>query len=132
MVALTMLVAGLLLAVTYNQAAASAQGRERVRSALIEDIQRDSDVTDELAAQLETLQSEVTRTRDELLAASAVGQRALDDLAGAEHGAAAVTVKGPGLSTGAKVGIGVGVGVIVCVGIAAIVINHEVHKPWTF
>jgi uncharacterized protein YlxW (UPF0749 family) len=97
MVALTMLVAGLLLAVTYNQAAASAQGRERVRSALIEDIQRDSDVTDELAAQLETLQSEVARTRDELLAASAVGQRALDDLAGAEHGAAAVTVKGPGL-----------------------------------
>jgi uncharacterized protein YlxW (UPF0749 family) len=68
-----------------------------VRSALIEDIQRDSGVTDELAVQLDTLQSEVARTRDELLAASAVGQRALDDLARAEQGAAAVPVKGPGL-----------------------------------
>jgi uncharacterized protein YlxW (UPF0749 family) len=96
-VALTMAVAGLLAAVTYSQAAASAQGREQVRSALIEDIQRDSGVTDELAVQLDTLQSEVARTRDELLAASAVGQRALDDLARAEQGAAAVPVKGPGL-----------------------------------
>jgi uncharacterized protein YlxW (UPF0749 family) len=97
MVALTMAVAGLLAAVTYSQAAASAQGREQVRSALIEDIQRDSGVTDELAVQLDTLQSEVARTRDELLAASTVGQRALDDLARAEQGAAAVPVKGPGL-----------------------------------
>ena len=38
-------------------------------------------------------------------------------------------VKGPGLSTGAKIGIGVGIGVVICVGIAAIIINHEVHKP---
>jgi uncharacterized protein YlxW (UPF0749 family) len=97
MVALTMAVAGLLLAVTYDQAAASAQGREQVRSALIEDIQRDSAVTDELAAQLETLQAEVTRTRDKLLAASAVGQGAIDDLERAEQGAAAVQVTGPGL-----------------------------------
>jgi uncharacterized protein YlxW (UPF0749 family) len=97
MVALTMAVAGLLAAVTYSQAAASAQGREQVRSALIEDIQHDSGVTDELAVQLDTLQSEVARTRDELLAASTVGQRALDDLARAEQGAAAVPVKGPGL-----------------------------------
>jgi uncharacterized protein YlxW (UPF0749 family) len=97
MVALTMAVAGLLAAVTYSQAAASAQGREQVRSALIEDIQRDSGVTDELAVQLDTLQSDVARTRDELLAASAVGQGALDDLARAEQGAAAVPVKGPGL-----------------------------------
>ena len=41
-------------------------------------------------------------------------------------------IKGPGLSTGAKVGIGVGVGVLVCVGIAAIVITHEINKPWKF
>jgi uncharacterized protein YlxW (UPF0749 family) len=97
MVALTMAVAGLLLAVTYNQAAASAQGREQVRAALVDDIRRDSDETDELAAQLETLTGEVTSTRDELLAASAVGQRALDELARAERGAAAVPVTGPGL-----------------------------------
>jgi uncharacterized protein YlxW (UPF0749 family) len=97
MVALTMAVAGLLLAVTYDQAAASAQGREQVRAALVDDIQRDSEVTDELAVQLETLRAEVTSTRDDLLAASAVGQRALDDLARAERGGAAVPVSGPGL-----------------------------------
>jgi uncharacterized protein YlxW (UPF0749 family) len=97
MVALTMAGAGLLLAVTYDQAAASAQGREQVRAALIDDIRHDSEVTDELAVQLETLRGEVTSTRDELLAASAVGQRALDQLARAEGGAAAVPVTGPGL-----------------------------------
>jgi uncharacterized protein YlxW (UPF0749 family) len=97
MIALTMAVAGLLLAVTYDQAAASAQGREQVRAALVDDIRQDSDETDELAVQLETLAGEVTSTRDELLAASAVGQRALDELARAEQGAAAVPVTGPGL-----------------------------------
>jgi uncharacterized protein YlxW (UPF0749 family) len=97
MVALTMAVAGLLVAVTYDQAAASAQGREQVRAALVDDIRRDSEVTDELAVQLESLRAEVTSTRDDLLAASAVGQRALDDLARAEGGGAAVPVAGPGL-----------------------------------
>jgi uncharacterized protein YlxW (UPF0749 family) len=97
LVALTMAVAGVLAAVTYNQAAASAQGRQEVRAALIADIQRESDVTDELATQLEDLRAEVTTTRDELLAASAVGQQALDDLALAEQGAGAVPVSGPGL-----------------------------------
>jgi uncharacterized protein YlxW (UPF0749 family) len=97
MLGLTMAAAGLLLAVTYDQAAASAQGREQVRAALIDDIRNDSAVTDELAVQLESLRAEVATTRDELLAASAVGQRALDDLGRAERGAAAVPVTGPGL-----------------------------------
>jgi uncharacterized protein YlxW (UPF0749 family) len=68
-----------------------------VRAALVDDIQSDSEVTDELAVQLESLRAEVTSTRDDLLAASAVGQRALDDLARAEGGGAAVPVAGPGL-----------------------------------
>ncbi|TFV81382.1 DUF881 domain-containing protein [Blastococcus sp. CT_GayMR20] len=97
LVALTMAVAGVLAAVTYDQAAASAQGRQEVRAALIADIQRESDVTDELATQLEELRAEVTTTRDDVLAASAVGQQALDDLALAEQGAGAVPVTGPGL-----------------------------------
>jgi uncharacterized protein YlxW (UPF0749 family) len=97
MVALTMAVAGLLLAVTYDQAAASAQGREQIRAALVEDIRSDSEVTDELAAQLESLRTEVTSARDELLATSAVGQRALDALARAERDASAVPVTGPGM-----------------------------------
>jgi uncharacterized protein YlxW (UPF0749 family) len=97
LVALTLLLAGLLVAVTYNQAAASSKGREQVRAALIGDIERESTVSDDLAVQLEDLSGQVTRTRDQLLAASAVGQKALDDLAEAEQGAAAVRVTGPGL-----------------------------------
>jgi uncharacterized protein YlxW (UPF0749 family) len=96
-VALTMAVAGLLVAVTYDQAAATVQGRDQVRAALVDDIRSDSTVTDDLAAQLESLRTEVTRTRDDLLAASAVGQRARDALAGAEESAGAVPVTGPGL-----------------------------------
>jgi uncharacterized protein YlxW (UPF0749 family) len=97
LVALTMVVAGLLAAVTYDQAAATAQGRQQVRAALIEDIQRSSDAGDELTAELEELRIEVARTRDDLLAASVIGQRALDEVAAAEQGAAAVPVTGPGL-----------------------------------
>jgi uncharacterized protein YlxW (UPF0749 family) len=97
MVALVMVVAGVLVAVTYDQAAATAQGRQPVRAALIEDIQRSSDAGDELTAELERLRVEVARTRDDLLAASVTGQRALDEVAAAEQGAAAVPVTGPGL-----------------------------------
>lgn len=97
LVALTMAVAGLLAAVTYDQAAARAQGRQEIREALVRDIQDQSAVSDELAAQLETLRTEVSRTSDELLAATAVGQQALDALARAEQGTAAVPVTGPGL-----------------------------------
>jgi uncharacterized protein YlxW (UPF0749 family) len=92
-----MAVAGLLLAVTYDQAAATVQGRELVRARLIDDIQRESAVSDGLVDQLEELRVEVTGTRERVLAASAVGQDALDDLARAEGGAAAVPVTGPGL-----------------------------------
>jgi uncharacterized protein YlxW (UPF0749 family) len=97
LVALTMIIAGLLVSVTYDQAAAGAKGREQVRSALIADIDRESAVSDDLQDQLQSLSRQVTRTRDELLAHSTVGQRALDQLAGAEQGAAAAKVTGPGL-----------------------------------
>nr|WP_204261706.1 DUF881 domain-containing protein [Blastococcus saxobsidens] len=97
LVALTMAVAGLLVAVTYDQAAAKQQGRQEIRSALVGDIQDRSELSDELAAQLEDLRVEVSRTSDDLLAATAVGQRALDALARAEQGTGAVPVTGPGL-----------------------------------
>ncbi|TFV62415.1 DUF881 domain-containing protein [Geodermatophilus sp. DF01-2] len=96
-VALVMAVAGVLAAVTYDQAAAGAQGREEVRAALVEDIQRESVTTDQLAADLEALRAEVTAARDDALAATAVGQRALDRLADAEVAAGLVPVTGPGL-----------------------------------
>jgi uncharacterized protein YlxW (UPF0749 family) len=97
LVALTMVAAGVLAAVTYDQAAARVQGRQEIRAALVDDIRTESDASDELAAQLEELRAEVTRARDELLASSTTGQRALDELAAAEAGAAALPVEGPGL-----------------------------------
>jgi uncharacterized protein YlxW (UPF0749 family) len=97
LVALTMAIAGLLVSTTYDQAAAGAKGREQVREALIGDIDKESSVSDDLQRQLESLSTQVTRTRDELLAHSTVGQRALDELDRAEQGSAAVAVTGPGL-----------------------------------
>jgi uncharacterized protein YlxW (UPF0749 family) len=92
-----MAITGLLLAVTYDQAAATAQGREQIRARLIADIEQESAVGDALTDQLEELRVEVSRTREHLLEASAVGQGALDQLSRAEQGAAAVPVRGPGL-----------------------------------
>jgi uncharacterized protein YlxW (UPF0749 family) len=97
LVAGTLLAAGALVAVSYDEAAAGAQGREQVRAALIRDVERESGVSDRLTAQLEDLRGQVSRTRDQLLAASAVGQRALDQVDRAERDAAAVPVTGPGL-----------------------------------
>nr|WP_204331363.1 DUF881 domain-containing protein [Geodermatophilus sabuli] len=96
-VALTMAVAGVLAAVTYDQAAAGAQGREEVRAVLVADIEQDSETTDVLAAQLEELQVQVTAARDDELAATSDGRRALDALTDAELGAAVLPVSGPGL-----------------------------------
>jgi uncharacterized protein YlxW (UPF0749 family) len=96
-VAAVMAVAGVLAAVTYDQAAAGAQGREEVRMALVAEIEGESATTDRLAADLEALRGQVTAARDDALAATAVGQRALDRLAGAELAAAVVPVSGPGL-----------------------------------
>jgi uncharacterized protein YlxW (UPF0749 family) len=92
-----MAIAGLLLAVTYDQAAATAQGREQIRARLVADIQQESAVGDGLITQLEEARVDVSRTRERLLEASAVGQEALDELLSAEQGAAAVPVTGPGL-----------------------------------
>ncbi len=97
LVALTLLVAGLLASITYGEAAAGAQGREEVRAALVEEIEAESAVTDGLAVDLEAVRAEVTATRDDALAATAVGQRALDRLADAELAAGVDPVSGPGL-----------------------------------
>lgn len=97
LVALTLVLAGLLAAVTYREAAAGAQGREKVRQALVEDITNQSTAADHLVAQLKQLTSQVSHTREAALAASTVGQRALAHLDAAEQGAAALAVTGPGL-----------------------------------
>lgn len=96
-VALTMGVAGLLGVVTYDLAAARDQGRQEIRETLVQDIRAETEAGDELTAALEELRAEVDRARDELLASSATGQRALDALAAAEAAAGVVPVSGPGL-----------------------------------
>lgn len=97
LVLVTMLVTGLLLALAYNEAAAGSEGRGQIRAALIDDIQRESAAVDELAADLEELDAELESTRVRLLDSTLQGQRALDRLARATEGAAAVAVTGPGL-----------------------------------
>jgi uncharacterized protein YlxW (UPF0749 family) len=96
-VALVLVLAGLLVAVTYDQAAAGKHGREQVRQALLGDIDHETTTSDDLTTQLNRLRRQVTSTRDEALKATAVGQQALDSLASAEQGSAAVAVRGPGL-----------------------------------
>jgi uncharacterized protein YlxW (UPF0749 family) len=96
-VALVLALAGLLAAVTYDQAAAGAQGREEVRSALVSEVEAESATTDRLAADLESLRADVTAARDDALAASTVGQRVLGRVEDAELAAGALPVSGPGL-----------------------------------
>ncbi|MGY1705601.1 DUF881 domain-containing protein [Geodermatophilus sp. SYSU D00697] len=96
-VALVLAIAGVLAAVTYDQAAAGAQGREEVREALVADIAQESRTNDELTAQLEQLRADLSTARDDALAATTVGQRVREELAGAETAAAVVPVTGPGL-----------------------------------
>jgi uncharacterized protein YlxW (UPF0749 family) len=97
LVALVLAVAGLLVAVTYDEASAGAKGRQAVREALLGDIDHEAATADDLSKQLGALRTQVDRTRDAALRASDVGQLALDRLAAAERGAAAVGVSGPGL-----------------------------------
>jgi uncharacterized protein YlxW (UPF0749 family) len=97
LVALTLTLAGLLGAVTYREAAAGAQGREQARQALRDDISQEQDTNEALVAQLQDLTGQVTRTREDALTRSVVGQRALERLAAAEQGAAVLAVSGPGL-----------------------------------
>jgi uncharacterized protein YlxW (UPF0749 family) len=96
-VAVVLAVAGVLAAVTYDQAAAGAQGREEVREALVADIAQESDTNDELTAELEQLRADVSSARDDALAATTEGKQALDELSDAEMAAALEPVTGPGL-----------------------------------
>jgi uncharacterized protein YlxW (UPF0749 family) len=97
LIGLTMVVAGLLAAVTYAQAATTSQGRQQVRAALIQDIRGASELSDELAGELEDVRAEVTAAREDVLARTSVGQQALEELARAEQQAGAVPVTGPGM-----------------------------------
>ncbi|MGY1739755.1 MULTISPECIES: DUF881 domain-containing protein [unclassified Blastococcus] len=96
-VALVMVVAGLLAAVTYHLTAAGAEGRQEIRAALVDDIGDAQQVTDGLAGELERVRAEVADAREAALAASDEGRQALDELDAAEQMAGTVAVTGPGL-----------------------------------
>lgn len=97
LVAVVLAIAGLLIAMTYNLAAAGAQGRQQVRAGLLGDIAQQQRTTASLSAQLDRLQRQASTTRDQALAATAFGQAALDRLSANEQAAAAVPVTGRGL-----------------------------------
>jgi uncharacterized protein YlxW (UPF0749 family) len=96
-VALVMVAAGLLAAVTYHLTAVGAEGRQEIRAALIADIGDAQDVTDGLVEELEQSRVDVATAREDALAASGEGQQALDALDAAEQMAGTVPVTGPGL-----------------------------------
>ncbi|MGY1745835.1 DUF881 domain-containing protein [Blastococcus sp. SYSU D00695] len=96
-VALVMVAAGVLAAVTYHQTAAGAEGRQEIRNALIADIDDAQQVTDGLVTDLEQARADVATAREDALAASDEGQQVLDDLDAAERMAGTVPVTGPGL-----------------------------------
>ncbi len=96
-VALVMVAAGLLAAVTYHLTAAGAEGRQEIRAALVDDIDDAQQVADGLVADLEQARSDVATAREAALAASGEGQAALRALEQAEQMAGAVPVTGPGL-----------------------------------
>jgi len=66
-VALVLAIAGLLVAVTYDQAAAGEHGREQVRQALLGDIDDETATADDLTTQLNRLRRQVNSTRDDAL-----------------------------------------------------------------
>ena len=96
-VALVMVAAGLLAAVTYHLTAQGAEGRQEIRAALVADIGDAQDVTDGLALELEQARAEVATARESALTASDEGRRALAELDAAEQMAGTVPVTGPGL-----------------------------------
>jgi uncharacterized protein YlxW (UPF0749 family) len=96
-VALVMVAAGLLAAVTYHLTAQGAEGRQQIRAALVDDIGDAQDVTDALVLELEDARAQVATARESALAASDEGRQALAGLDAAEQMAGTVPVTGPGL-----------------------------------
>lgn len=96
-VALVMVAAGVLAAVTYHLTAVGAEGRQEIRAALVDDIGDAQDLTDDLAAELERARGDVADAREDALVASDEGREALDALDAAEQMAGTPPVTGPGL-----------------------------------
>lgn len=93
-----LLLIGALSAIVIGQVRSSAPQREELRQALIEDIADQRGAGDLLAQRLVEVRDQATRARQELLAATGLGQATLDELGRAENGAGLTAVQGPGLA----------------------------------
>lgn len=97
-VGVAVLVLGLVFGVAYADTRSAAPSSERTRLALLADVQEESDRGDDLRAQLETLQRDVSVALDEELVATEEGRLAADQVRRLEAAAGVVPVTGPGLS----------------------------------
>ncbi len=97
LLAACLMLIGALSAVVIAQVRSSAPQRTELRQALIEDIAQQRAAGDLLQLRLAEVRDEATRVRQQLLAATSQGQRALDELDRAESHAGLTAVQGPGL-----------------------------------
>jgi uncharacterized protein YlxW (UPF0749 family) len=95
--ALVLVVAGFVLALTLADVRRSAPEASQARGQLAERVKDRTAETDALSAQVSTLRQDVARARDEELATSREGRQRAETLAGLELVTGAVPVTGPGL-----------------------------------
>lgn len=97
LVAFVLVLAGLVTGVAAAQVRAKAGETGSVRQSLVNDVRRQTRVTDQLAAQAAVLQREVLDIRDRALGEDARGRAAAEDVAALELATGGVAVRGPGL-----------------------------------
>ena len=95
--AIGLLLLGFLLAVAYRGTLRQAPDSERVRQALLRDVEAGSALSDSLQRRAETLSGQLARERDAALTASRTGDRVSAELRRLETAAAQSAVHGPGI-----------------------------------
>jgi uncharacterized protein YlxW (UPF0749 family) len=98
LLALGLLLAGFLLAAAYRATAAQAPESERIRQALLHDVQQGSATSDRLQRQAADLTARLLRERDAALTTSVTGDRVARQVQQLEAAAALMPVRGPGVT----------------------------------
>ena len=98
LLAVGLLLAGFLLATAYRATASQAPESERIRQALMRDVQSGTATSDRLQRQAEDLGVRLARERDTALATSETGDRVARQVRELEAAAALVPVRGPGVT----------------------------------
>jgi len=95
--AVGLLLIGFLLAVAYRGTLRQAPDSERVRQALVRDVENGSALSDSLQGRAESLSAQLVRERDAALSASETGDRVTTEVRRLEAAAAQRPVRGPGI-----------------------------------